>query len=86
MELEILMGKHVFLGSERLAEAIYQHISVGNSLTDLERGLLLRYLRLQVPDEARRAYGSADDSARKDALKAVMAKFPKEWPPPARAP
>ncbi len=86
MQLEILMGKRVFLGSERLAEAIYEYVSVKNNLTDLERGFLLRYLGLQVPDRARRAYGSADDSARQDALKEVMAKFPKEWPPPARVP
>ena len=82
MQLEPLMGRFMFLGSERLSEAIYQYFNVRYKFTELEKCVLLRYLGMQIPNEAKRAFASADDLVRKDAIKTVMARFPREWPPP----
>jgi len=83
MQIDHLIAPYIFLGDDRMAEAIYQHMSDG--LTVLEQHALLHYLVLPINQDARTAFRSADESARKAALQAVMAKFPRQWPPTDRA-
>ena len=80
MQIDHLKGSYLWLGGERLARAIYEHMS--SSLTPLEQYALLLYLALPIHAEAMIAFRSADESARKAARVSVMQKFPKEWPPP----
>ncbi|MEK7579925.1 MAG: hypothetical protein AAB469_01905 [Patescibacteria group bacterium] len=76
-----LIMPFVFLGDERMANGIYEHMR--KDLTAVEQYVLLCYLALPIHSEAKRAFNSAAPSDQEAARRAVMAKFPRTWPPPS---
>lgn len=80
MKIDELIGPFVFMGDERIAAAIYEHMRP--NLTLLEQFVLLHYLEIPIHDDAKRAFRAADVPAREAARRSMMAKLPKEWPPP----
>jgi len=76
------IGPAVFTGPERMGVAICDYMCEGEELTELEKYHLFRYVGMAVPFVLKGAYRNASPSERETARKAMLVRFPKEWPPP----